>query len=813
MCTNRTKMCKKPVLFEKFLVLSRCKTYNNRVSITHGGEGVMRGKFIKKLTAYTLVAAMAVSTPMTAFASGLADYYWISDGEDKGTDTDTGTNSGTQTGTVSTTSTNTTVLPDNAANIRGIKISPAPVVMNAGEQEILTAEVLYADEEATSEEEKLAINNLLRWRTSDYNIVTVDAKKKDGMVKCPINAKKAGFATVTAGLDIDGDGTDDYLASVKVMVTREITKLEWAIPENQEFFAGHTYDLRDFILVDGDPAQEMDDITFSVIKADPKTATINGNGVLTVDKKAAKTADTMITVKAEISNTDVKPVEKELTIKKGEPVTKLTASNKGKAEVNFSKDGKLADPVENISVVPTPADTTDDIEWASNNEKIVTVEKHGDDQTKAVLTGVAVGKAKVTATATSGKKATFSVTVKADLISIDEVTINETNTTWSGKVTPVRIKRTPEQNVDKLKITVTDPTTKKASKFVKAKNNNIVPTANLKGNDEVTVDITVAPSNKKSTVASKELKGVTVKQSDVSFTGIARTKNGADINKKTERLNPSDRTVTYYATGITFNAPMTSIEEAAEAISWESSKESVATVANGKLKVVGEGSAKITVSSVYKDDKGRIKTIKKAFTVKSTPKCEEIVLKSDTAANMAGEKVTFNVKQQLPKKAADPITWYIDADGNGYKKVTDAKNATDKKLVYMIPANAPVGSEIKVLATTGSVATEATIYVTSPAKKVIVPESYKKGMTLNVGEMKVMEAPTVEPKSGTQAEPIVRYDVDKKGATVVKVLKLNNGSAIICGIGTGKATVSAVTASGKKANIKITVVEPANTQN
>lgn len=717
----------------------------------------MKGKVLKKLTAYAMVAAMAVSTPLTASAAEFADNFWISDG---------GSESGTETGTVSTTDTNTTVLNENAASILGLAISPASVVMGQYETQTLEATVLTDGkiDDATMKQ----IISQIKWRSSNNSIVTVDAKK-ESMNICPINAKKGGFATVTAGLDLDNDGTDDYVARTRVMVKVAATGLEWNISADDHFYVKHTYDLHDFVTVT--PADATDDIAFGV-KGSAKVATVSEDGILTVKAVSKNAAENKLTLVAKISDKII--AEKEVTVEAGSPVSKLTASNKGKVEVDFNQNGKAVDaPEANISVTAATKDgkaTTDDIVWTSNNEKIATVDVSEDD-TKAVVTGVAVGKAKITATATSGKKATFTVTVKATLISIDEVVVDDS---WSGKTEVVTVKRTPAQNTDKLKIT-TD------NKLVKAKNYTVTSAADLKA-ESIQVKVTATDSKTKKSATSA---AVTIKQSDVKLTNVMyRTDKTQLMNKKTVKANAGRQLVYNPVIDAAHATP------GAEAVSWVSGKEAVATVADGKVKVVGDGTAKITASSVYKDG-NKYKTAKVTFTVKSAPKCEEIVLKSNTAAAAVGQKVTIQVKAQLPKKAADTITWYVN--GN---KVAASKDATDKKLTYIVNANDAVDGKISVVARTATTATEATIYVASPAKKVTATAAKT---TLTVGETTTITA-KVEGKDTTlAAEPVVSYTVNKAG--VVKVDANGNVTAI----GQGKVTVNAVTASGKKGAVKIEV--------
>ena len=102
----------------------------------------------------------------------------------------------------------------------------------------------------------------------------------------------------------------------------------------------------------------------------------------------------------------------------------------------------------------------------------------------------------------------------------------------------------------------------------------------------------------------------------------------------------------------------------------------------------------------------------------------------------------------------------------------------------------------------------ATVYVVKPAAKKIAFRA--KNVSLSVGESKDTAALTV---TGSKNDPVVRYEVDKKGKGVVsteaKVVKQDDGTpkylVTLTGIGQGKATVTAYTASGKKAALKVEV--------
>ncbi len=89
-------------------------------------------------------------------------------------------------------------------------------------------------------------------------------------------------------------------------------------------------------------------------------------------------------------------------------------------KVALSADSQSVKPGKKLTLKAalSPADSTDTIKWTTSNSKIATV------SSKGVVKGIKNGKAVITATASSGKKATFTVTVTDASISKTSKTIN-----------------------------------------------------------------------------------------------------------------------------------------------------------------------------------------------------------------------------------------------------------------------------------------------------------------------------------------------------------------------------------------------------
>jgi uncharacterized protein YjdB len=135
------------------------------------------------------------------------------------------------------------------------------------------------------------------------------------------------------------------------------------------------------------PAQSTDTLTWK--SSNTKVATVNSLGVVT-GKKAG-------TAKITVTTSSGKKATCKVTVKV--PATKVTL-NKKTATVKKGKTLKLKGTM-------SPSGTTDKLTWKSSNTKIATV-----NSKTGVVTGKKAGTVTITATATSGKKATCKVTVQ-----------------------------------------------------------------------------------------------------------------------------------------------------------------------------------------------------------------------------------------------------------------------------------------------------------------------------------------------------------------------------------------------------------------
>ena len=284
--------------------------------------------------------------------------------------------------------------------------------------------------------------------------------------------------------------------------------------------------------------------------SDTGVATVDGNGKVTAVKAGSstitvtttdgsKTASCAVTVTAKtVSVTGVKLDKTELELVEGE-------------------DAQLAATV-------SPDDASDkSVSWKSSEAGVATVDDSGK------VTAVKAGSTTVTVTTTDGSKtATCTVTVTAKIIPVEEVKIEPaTLEITEGETAQLKASVSPADADQEVDWTSTD------SQILTVDQNGLV-TALKPGNASVVI--------RSKTYNDKQGScKVTVKQ-DKTLKGIT--------------LNPSE--ITLKAGESRDIAVIYTPEYAAEkTVTWASSDPSVATVNEGKVSALKEGTAKITATS------------------------------------------------------------------------------------------------------------------------------------------------------------------------------------------------------------------------
>lgn len=359
----------------------------------------------------------------------------------------------------------------------------------------------------------------ITWTSSNTAVASV--------VNGKINAVGTGTATITA------TQTDGQKAVCEVTVTNPVTSLTLNTTTTS-IARGKTCQLNATIT----PSDAQDASLFWQ-SSKTSVATVDQSGKVTA--KAAGTA--VITV------TTANGCTASCTVKVNVPITSIMMDNQDYITVGTTKT---------LSVSVLPSDTTDKITWTSSDKKIVTVDAKGR------IKGLKTGTAKITATATSGKKATCKVTVVKKSVAATSVKLNKTKLNLNiTKTYSLKATMAPAKSTDSLSWSSSN------SKVVKVDKNGMV-TAVKKG----TATITVKTQSGLTAVCN-----VTVK---VPANSVVMNKSAISLKK--------GKTYTLKATAAPSNTTDT--------ITWKTSNKKIVTVdKNGQVKGIKKGTATITATT------------------------------------------------------------------------------------------------------------------------------------------------------------------------------------------------------------------------
>ena len=221
--------------------------------------------------------------------------------------------------------------------------------------------------------------------------------------------------------------------------------------------------------------------------------------------------------------------------------------------------------------------------------------------------------------------------------------------------------------------------------------------------------------------------------------------------------------------------------EASSALTWSSSSKKRATVdAGGVVTGVSEGTAKITVKTAN----GKKATVKVKVVDPYKPTGVSLLQKGTVTVN-CGETLQLNAELS-PSTARSSLTWSSSskkrATVNGDGVVTGVSEGTAK---------------ITVKTANGKKAT-VKVKVVDPYKPTGVSLSESGTLTMNRGDKLSLTA-TLSPS--TARSSLTWSSSSKKYVTV-------NGSGVVTAVSEGSSTITVKTANGKKATLKIKVVDP-----
>ncbi len=394
---------------------------------------------------------------------------------------------------------------------------------------------------------------------------------------------------------------------------------------------------------------------------------------------------------------------------------------------------------EELTVTVLPAETSDkSVTWSSEDETIATV-------ADGVVTGVGAGTVNIVATTKNGKTASCAVTVTDVKLSKSSLNLKiGEEATLTAEVRPDTITtQTVKWKSDKDDIATVDENGK------------------VKAIAAGTAKITVTADNNGETATC------TVKVSKVGVTGITLNAASGSL-KKGEKVTLTPTVAPDNATN--------------KDITWSTSNDKVATVLNGVVTAVGQGSAVITATSA--DNAAVTAAYNLTVTDPTTngpaakiPATSVSIKKPSSTTLKKGKTLTLTAIM-APANTTDTLSW----------KTSNPKIAT--VTAGKVKAVNKGTATITVTTTSGKTAS-IKITVKVPATKVKLS---KKKATLKVGKSLKLKA-KMTPANST--DKLTWKTSNKKVATVKK--------GKVTAKKKGKATITVKTQSGKTAKCKITV--------
>ncbi|MBD5487712.1 MAG: hypothetical protein HDR13_02830 [Lachnospiraceae bacterium] len=827
----------------------------------------------KKAMVWTLAATMLVATPLTASAAGLRGVYKVEDGW--GNMYDQNGDDDTRTGTVTSTYTGSkSGVLKNDSNLVGIVLDETNVDLtmegayNPEKQETktLTVEFVWQDGMKDKEKEEEHLAKLLTWKSGENSIVSLNHKVDNGKTnQMTLVAKSGGKTTVTVSLD-DYANNIHFTSTANVNVKQIATGLKWDdVALNKDAYEGVSLDLNEYVTTVPDTA--TDNITFEIVKDDAKSATLK-NGILKLKKNKVDKDVTVVAIGEKVKE----PVT--ITIKKATPATKVEIRKVGRTElikkydwlVNNDGDSEgqkfevvLSSKKEDGTVTTDRENCTDKVTWSSKKPAIVEVKGNGKGD-EVTLVAKSVGTAQITAQASSGKKATLSVTVRANLtgFEITAATANlysgqsiklgsnqhfaangtdnftDAGLTWSfdgDKQEVAKMKKVATINAktgvltikpdvsafgesDRVKVTAKNAKVigkKDEAEYKKAKE---LPSGNTLEFKLTQIDITSIQ---------------VLEMNNAQIAGASGNGNKVTTAKGATVTIAADTSRTYK---VVAEAKITEDGEeklvtaldgkpVATTLNWASSKDTLATATmdsnngNGTVKGIKKGTPTITVSGATKKGNKYV-AIKATFKASVTVPTKSIVLSTKNSAIAATNKnQTITLKATLDKgttsKAKD-IVWTAtritkdgsntpvpesDIKGGKLKLTKDKYEAGDKFIVTAKIANAGVQSSMELKVVVPSKKVQ---FVDNPEsetqKKTLEFESSDADPAMIYTKVQTDNGWTVADDENNVAP--VTYTVSKSGIVQLVDKKVTP-------IKKGTVKITATTADGKKATLTVKV--------
>ena len=484
----------------------------------------------------------------------------------------------------------------------------------------------------------------------------------------------------------------------------------------------------------------------------------------------------------------------------------------------------------------TPSNATDKtVTWVSSNSSVATVDSNGK------VTGKSAGSVTITAKTSNNLTATCQVTVPADEIPINTLSLDKTNVTIhvgeycyiNADVSPVNATEAVSWVSGNTAVaTVTAIGTSGRSGYVlgvsegivqiRAKTNNnleayctvtvlpyVLPTsitlnkssASMYVDDSQTLSVTFSPSNTTEKTISWSSSNTSVAAVTPDGTITAKAKGTTTITATTVNDKTATCTVTVsekiQPTGVSLNKSSASLKVGEsttltatvspsnaydKTVTWSTGNSSVATVSNGTVTAKSAGTATITAKTVNG------KTATCTVTVSNVIQPTGITLSTNSISMLVGESKDIRCTVS-PSTATDKsVSW----SSSNTSVATVAYNSS----VCTVKAKAVGSTTITARTSNGKTAT-CTVTVTAVIQPTGVSIN-KSSVSLKVGESTSLTA-TVSPSNATNKN--VTWSSSNTSVATV------NSSGIVAAVSKGKTTITVSTSNGKTASCAITVSE------
>ena len=390
-----------------------------------------------------------------------------------------------------------------------------------------------------------------------------------------------------------------------------------------------------------------------------------------------------------------------------------------------------------------PSNTTDKSITYSSSNPAVAVAVNG------TVTAAGVGTAVIIATTSNGKTAICTVTVTSSTVAVSGISLDKT--ALSLVVGDTEVLTAAVMPADATDKTVTWTSSDTAIATVE----NGIVTAKKAG----TAVVIATTSNGKAATCT-----VTVRNSSVIAAGVT-------LDKSTMSLVVGNMGV--------LTATVVPDDTTDKSVMWSSSDPSVATVENGRVTAVGEGTATITVTT----SNGKTATCTVTVTTSVIDVTGVTLNKTELSLTVGGSAtLTATV---TPADATDTsVTWY-----SSNPSVVTVENG-------VVTARG-AGSAIVTVTTSNGKTAFCTVTVRTPAVDVTGVTLNKTELSLTVGESATLTA-TLTPANATVKTVTWR-------SSDALVITVKNG--VVTAVGVGTATVTVTTSNGKTAICTVTVKE------